>query len=544
MRLPTADDRWLDGDPFRRDGLLRRIGPFAAVALLAEVSIALPPGPSSGNYTIISALLLFATFIGCFVPWGRLPTGANVIVPLLYVGSVLTLNLAAGGSTSGVGIVILVPLVWVALYHRPYQSAILVVAVVVYQLVTSLIPVQLSGSVIARRLVFWFALGTLVSLATQQLRFQIREMLAQRQGLIEQREAALSDLTDSFERLRSRDRESQLVIEMGEILQSGLIAQARDAVRDTLAQLFEGGTVNTGSQTVDTYESTVVWGPDAQAAQTFSRSECRALTTGLVHFSDTPGDECEHHLDPNAAIKLCVPMIAPGDTVGVLQVYSYTTATSPKALEEARSNLTQLATGVAEQLAMALANFRLRESLRELSIRDPLTNLYNRRYMEETFHRELSRAAREHSEIGVVQIDIDYFKEFNDRYGHDVGDILLRAFAELLLTSFRGSDVPCRYGGEEFTLILIDSTLDQTEARARDLQRRVQEIRLDLGDGRTSPAPPTLSIGVASFPTHGTTAESLIRSADQALYVAKSRGRNTIIRAMSVDVVKADGVAD
>ncbi len=164
--------------------------------------------------------------------------------------------------------------------------------------------------------------------------------------------------------------------------------------------------------------------------------------------------------------------------------------------------------------------------------------------MEETFHRELSRAAREHAQIGVVQIDIDYFKEFNDRYGHDVGDVLLRAFADLLLASFRDSDVPCRYGGEEFTLILIGSTLDETEARARDLQRSVQDLRLNLGDGRTSPSPPTLSIGIASFPTHGATAESLIRSADQALYLAKSRGRNTIIRAMTVDAVKADGVAD
>ncbi len=145
--------------------------------------------------------------------------------------------------------------------------------------------------------------------------------------------------------------------------------------------------------------------------------------------------------------------------------------------------------GVGEQLGMALANFRLRDSLRELSIRDPLTNLFNRRYMEETFDRELSRAARDHVELGVVQIDMDYFKEFNDRYGHDVGDVLLRTFADLLFAHFRDSDVPCRYGGEEFTLILFGSTLDETEARARELQRRAQNLTLDVGDGRTSPSP-------------------------------------------------------
>jgi diguanylate cyclase (GGDEF)-like protein len=540
VRLPGTDGHRLDGDPFQRKGLLKRIGPFAAVAFLAEVSIALPPGPSSSNYTILSAILFFATFLGCLAPWNRLPVAANVIVPLLYVASVLTLNLAAGGSTSGVGIVILVPLVWVALYHRPYQSGILVVAVVLYQLVTSLIPTALPGSVITRRLVFWFALSSLVSFATQQLRFRIRVMLDQRQDLIEQRESALAVMTGSFERLRIRDRESQLVIEMGEILQSGMIVEARDAVRDTLAQLFEGGAVNTGQPTGDTYQTTVDWGPDTAATQSFSRSECRALTSGHVHFSDAPDGPCGHRVDPNATVALCVPMIAPEDAVGVLLVYLYGAPTPPQTAVEARASLTQLAMGVAEQLGMALANYRLRDSLRELSIRDPLTNLFNRRYMEETFQRELSRAARDHVSIGVVQIDIDYFKEFNDRYGHDVGDALLKAFADLLLTSFRDSDVPCRYGGEEFTLILVNSTLDETEARARGLQRSVQDLRLDLGEGRTSPAPPTLSIGIASFPGNGESADSLMRAADQALYAAKSQGRNAIVRAIRVDAVSAE----
>ncbi len=132
----------------------------------------------------MSAVLLFATVVGCLLPWDRLPSALNVIVPILYVGSVLTLNLAAGGSTSGVGIVILMPLVWVALYHRPYQSGIVVVAVLVYQLITSIIPVHIAGAVMARRLVFWFALATLVSFATHQLRAQIRTMLEQRQGLV------------------------------------------------------------------------------------------------------------------------------------------------------------------------------------------------------------------------------------------------------------------------------------------------------------------------------------------------------------------------
>jgi diguanylate cyclase (GGDEF)-like protein len=538
LNSPGADGRWLDSDPFRREDLWRRIGPFAVVAFLAEASIALPPGPASSNYTWMSAVLLFATVVGCLLPWDRLPSALNVIVPILYVGSVLTLNLAAGGSTSGVGIVILMPLVWVALYHRPYQSGIVVVAVLVYQLITSIIPVHIAGAVMARRLVFWFALATLVSFATHQLRAQIRTMLEQRQGLVEQRESALADLTRSFERLRLRELESLLLIELGDTLQSSAtVLEARGPVRETLVKLFEGGAISVVSITEDLFETTVSWGPDTSPREPFTPTECWTLRTNQLHFADDPEGACGHRVDRAAAIALCVPMIAHGDTIGVFQVYSYVTPATPEDREEARANLSRLAWNVGEQLGMALANFRLRDSLREQSIRDPLTNLFNRRYMEETFSRELSRAARDHVEIGVMQIDIDYFKQFNDTYGHDVGDVLLRAFANLLFAHFRDSDVPCRYGGEEFTLILINSSLDETEARARELQRSVQGLRLNVGNGATAPPPPTLSIGVASYPAHGDTAETLIRAADQALYAAKSQGRNTIVRAVAVGAI-------
>jgi diguanylate cyclase (GGDEF)-like protein len=534
---PETGGHWLDGDPFRREGLWKRIGPFAVVAFLAEASIALPPGPASSNYTWMSAVLLFATVVGCLLPWERLPSAANVIVPILYVGSVLTLNLAAGGSTSGVGIVILMPLVWTALYHRPYQSAIVVASVLVYQLITSLIPVELAGAIIARRLVFWFALATLVSFATHQLRSQIRAMLDQRQELIEQRESALVDMTRSFERLRLRERESLLLIELGDTLQSSAtVLQARGPVKETLVKLFEGGAVSVLNVAENLFETTVLWGRDGSPRPLFPRSGCWALQKNQLHYSDDPDGACGHSVDPAATLALCVPMIAHGDTIGVLQVYSYDTAASPRDSDETRANLTRLSLSVGEQLGMALANFRLRESLREQAIRDPLTNLFNRRYMEETFHRELSRAARDHVEIGVMQIDIDHFKQFNDAHGHDVGDVLLRAFANLLFTLFRDSDVPCRYGGEEFTLILINSSLDETEARARGLQQSVLGLRLNVGHDAIAP-PPTLSIGVASYPAHGDSAEALIRAADQALYVAKSRGRNMIVRADTANAI-------
>jgi diguanylate cyclase (GGDEF)-like protein len=535
---PGPHGRGLITGPFRHEGLLERIGPFAVVAFLAEVSIALPPGPASSNYTIMSAVLLFATVIGCLLPWDRLPSEYNVLVPLLYIASVLTLNLAAGGSTSGVGIVVLMPLVWVALYHRPYQSVIIVVAILVYELITSLIPVEITGAVMARRLVFWFALLSLVSFATHQLRSQIRTMLDQRQDLIDQRERALEDLTHSFERLRSRDRESQLLVELSETLQSSLTArEAGGAIRGTLELLFDGGAISVDNRNDDNLDTAIAWGSDTDVGQSFPKSDCVALRTRQLHVAGDSSTSCRHRVDARASLSICVPMAAHGDVLGVFQVYSNVSTDTPTSREQATAKLSQLALAVGEQLAMALANFRLRDSLREQSIRDPLTNLFNRRYMEETFHRELSRAARDHIEIGVMQIDIDHFKQFNDTYGHDVGDLLLRAFAELLIEHFRDSDVPCRYGGEEFTLILINSPHEETEARARELQRSVLELAVNLGDGRVPP--PTLSIGISSYPEHGDSAEALMRAADQALYAAKAQGRNTIVRAISVDAITA-----
>jgi diguanylate cyclase (GGDEF)-like protein len=203
------------------------------------------------------------------------------------------------------------------------------------------------------------------------------------------------------------------------------------------------------------------------------------------------------------------------------------------------ARLSLLAVAVGEHVGMSLANYRLRETLRSQSIRDPLTNLFNRRYMEETFLRELSRATRDQSEVSIMQIDIDHFKEFNDAYGHDIGDKLLMSFGALLSTLFRGSDVPCRFGGEEFTLILINTSLDETERRAEQLQLSVKDLRIapDVDGSDSGPPPPTLSIGIASFPTHGQSADSLIRAADQALYAAKAKGRNTIVRAPLVTLV-------
>jgi diguanylate cyclase (GGDEF)-like protein len=181
---------------------------------------------------------------------------------------------------------------------------------------------------------------------------------------------------------------------------------------------------------------------------------------------------------------------------------------------------------------MSLANFRLlesREDLRFQSIRDPLTNLFNRRSMEESLDRELRRAARSERPLGIIMLDIDHFKEVNDSFGHEAGDAVLRALGTFLAARIRGEDIACRYGGEEFMLILPEAPLDATRARAEKLWRESKDIRVVFGDETLRT--PTVSFGVAVYPEHGATRESVLRAADAALYRAKAEGRDRVVSA-------------
>jgi diguanylate cyclase (GGDEF)-like protein len=187
----------------------------------------------------------------------------------------------------------------------------------------------------------------------------------------------------------------------------------------------------------------------------------------------------------------------------------------------------QLAYTVVEQAGMALSNLKLREALREQSIRDPLTGLYNRRYMEEALKQQMSRVTRQLHPIGIIMIDIDHFKDFNDTYGHTAGDALLRELGQFLQRRIRGEDIACRYGGEEFTLIMPDASLEAAQQRAEDL--RQEAIQLRVQDGGQSPEAITLSLGVAIYPQHGQTIENVLRAADAALYRAKQEGRDRVI---------------
>jgi diguanylate cyclase (GGDEF)-like protein len=188
-----------------------------------------------------------------------------------------------------------------------------------------------------------------------------------------------------------------------------------------------------------------------------------------------------------------------------------------------------VAAAVAEEVGLALSNLSLRETLHEQSIRDPLTGLHNRRFLEDTLIRELARAKRKTHALSIVLLDIDHFKRINDTFGHGAGDMVLRRLGLVLQAYVRESDIACRVGGEEFALLLPEGPLPIATQRAEDIRKAVSDMTLKHDDQDLGAV--TVSLGVATFPDHGTTADALIRAADQVLYEAKRKGRNRVVSA-------------
>ena len=168
---------------------------------------------------------------------------------------------------------------------------------------------------------------------------------------------------------------------------------------------------------------------------------------------------------------------------------------------------------------------QLHISLTEQAMRDPLTHLFNRRHLVETLEREFARADREHTQIGLVMLDVDHFKRINDTYSHKAGDLVLQALGSLLLSQVRTSDFPCRYGGEEFLVVLPTASLDATVRRAEEWRATVENMKVDIGGREISV---TISVGVAEYPLHGSTPGDILAWADSALYNAKKIGRNCV----------------
>jgi diguanylate cyclase (GGDEF)-like protein len=339
------------------------------------------------------------------------------------------------------------------------------------------------------------------------------------------------------ERLAERVNELDLLNRLSELFQACLSLDEAYAVIGRLApRLFptEAGAVFALNSSRNLIEVVATWGTSSVGRSVFPPESCWAMRYGRPHVVDDTrtGVLCEHLPTPPPPAYVCSPLIAQSGSLGVLYV------ASPRPGEQGLSTPNQgkqrLAETVAAQLALGLSNVHLREILRSQSIHDSLTGLFNRRYMAETLEREIHRARRTGNPLTVLVVDIDGFKQQNDAFGHDAGDAVLVELASLLQRSLRKEDIACRYGGEEFVLVLPDAALDNAARRAEQLREAVRRMRVSHKEVVLGPI--TISIGVAAFPDHGADGASLLKSADMALYEAKKAGRDRVTLASPPEV--------
>ena len=330
-------------------------------------------------------------------------------------------------------------------------------------------------------------------------------------------------LRETVARLEEINRETLIHNEMNDLMQSSLkIEEAYAVIAQYAEELYEdqSGALLRLNDTHTLLEIVAAWGEIHPDELIFPSDQCWALRRGRMHV--VPDENyrlrCEHHSLPRYESYLCVPLIAQGKTFGIL--YQQVKG------KENLARFEQMTKTFSERIALALANLELGESLRMQSIRDPLTGLFNRRYMEETLERELRRAVRYKRPLGLLMLDLDHFKEVNDTYGHSAGDLLLEKLGGYLQSHIRKEDVACRYGGDEFIIILPESSLTESQKRAEQLRLGINQIIVQYKNQPLRSV--EVSIGVTGYPDHADTSEAIMQIVDDALFKGKKGGRNRV----------------
>jgi diguanylate cyclase (GGDEF)-like protein len=495
----------MDIAPFRGHGLRQRLGAFALVAVVAEASLALPGGHISGRDTVISVTLLAIAGLAIVaLPWDNLPQWSTVVVPVAYTASVLMLILAFGRDISGVGIVILIPLVWTALYHRRWESAVVVVAIVAVEIVISLTPIREPWAVVIRRAGFWGTLGLAISFAVHGLRERLQRAFGESERLYAMQtenlrrmvalESASEELTTTLDPQEVMDTATRLLAELvspaGSDIRRAQYLRAVDGIVHIPAQYDEGGhKLNAG----------------------YSLSEHPRLEQAVRSGETSHGPLDLTALGPavramveerSITHSVHVPVKVDGRVDGVL-------VTSMRG--EVPVNVVEQCKAMGHLTELALANALSHNRERELATTDALTGLANRRSFEQLITQRPGRGV-----FSVVVIDVDGLKEVNDSKGHLAGDALLRAVAAALSSVMRRGDVLARIGGDEFALLCFEADLPAAE----DVARRMLEA---LGRTMVGGSAARASMGIASGVADDDTFE-VFHAADTAMYQAKREG--------------------
>jgi diguanylate cyclase (GGDEF)-like protein len=394
--------------------------------------------------------------------------------------------------------------------HRTWQPWFLLAAGLAFTAST--------GTYFARRIREARHTELLVEERTLALSRQIEKQRRLQQEL----ESSRLILTSRVEELDQHNREIRLLNEVGDVFQACLsMAEAYPVVAQYAPKLLPGtsGALYVHEPSKDLLAMVAEWGTAPPETAAFKSEDCWGLRLGRVHAvtAESGLPPCRHAPSRPGAGLLCVPLSAMGESLGLFHV--------SRCPEPAQA----FAVSVAEHIGLALSNLKLRSTLKELSIHDPLTGLHNRRYMEEALELELRRAERKKLSVGIIMLDIDHFKDFNDGFGHAAGDELLRSLGALMREHLRAGDVACRYGGEEFLLILPEAGLEVTSRRAEQLRLHVKQMTVSYLDKPLGPL--TISLGVAVYPENGMETSELIKSADAALYRAKAEGRDRVVTA-------------
>ncbi|MBD3305715.1 diguanylate cyclase [candidate division KSB3 bacterium] len=335
------------------------------------------------------------------------------------------------------------------------------------------------------------------------------------------------------EELQVRNRELSLLNDLSDLLQACEYEQETYTVLVNICKdLFPltSGCVFMLIHAKTTLEIVASWGTPPQKVRKFPAEDCLAFRHNIIHATDAshPGSPCPHiHLSSPRTACLCAPISTTEEHLGTLSLYCnspdpHLCQTAPAVLPSFKQ---MVVNKVVKHYGLFLANLRLQE-------RDHLTGLYNRLYMEKSIERiqreEKERRQVERRNTAIFMLDIDHFKRFNDEYSYEAGDLVLHELGAFLRSKIRSEDIACRYGGEEFLLILPELTLESATKRAQELHQSMQALYVPY---KGTALHITLSIGVAALPYHGPKLDDAIRAADVALHQAKARGRNQVVTA-------------
>lgn len=386
--------------------------------------------------------------------------------------------------------------------------------------------IRLAVAISIATFVLTLALGRFIYISMRSAVQRQTESARQQAESAASAQVASARLGQSLEHLEQRNLEIGLLAEMARLLQTELSQEETLQLANSYCQRLLVGSVGTFflyRNSTDALIPAASWGAvDMEPDMLLSPKDCWAIRRGRIHKVEQDHDLCcahyQHEMVTRPQAHWCLPLLAYGEVLGLLHIHL------DGSLAPSGASL-QCAEAIAEQTALALANGRMRQVLQTQSIRDPLTGLYNRRFMEETLERELARARRSDACLSVIMLDLDHFKQLNDSYGHPAGDSVLKATAALLMRALRASDIACRFGGEELFVILPDCTLESAVTRAEAIRAEFAAMTLfELGQ----PLTVTASFGVASTAVCGADQSLLLKAADTALYRAKQSGRNRV----------------